>query len=482
MKRRSSTSVKKILHSGHTFSTRDSFPPGVLPTKRHVIERILHLKNFQTFNAANEIAREIYDRWVWCNVYPIHLYTISKKVQSFVNCFSALDRWSKKKRGEAFLQKEKEFMSTIDEIFDVFCADDKQRRILEKQHGLKMTDDDYAFYKDQTSKRVGKCVDAVVPSTSADIQFLRCSRPLQPHPEPPTCSSVTSVTSVPESALDYLSDSSSTNTDQTQSSAASKFVSQSMPYENQNRMIWSNLARMSERFHRKNHSTKDLQHHCQHRITVHDKLTVVGTDGTAAMTGKFNGCIRKLEELLNKPLQWVFCLLHTNELPLRHVFTMLDGTTNSPDTFAGPIGKCLTGDVSNWPVAANFKSISNPQFVQLPESVVNDLSTDQHYAYKICSAIIMGVVDSDLQYLKVGPIVHSRWLTLGCRILRYYVSVDEPSSNLETLTKFCLQVYFPSWFEIKLNSQLTCGSRNFFNLVQRILQVPDEAVRKTALK
>ena len=129
-----------------------------------------------------------------------------------------------------------------------FCADDKQRRILEKQHGLKMTDDDYAFYKDQTSKRVGKCVDAVVPSTSADIQFLRRSRPLQPHPEPPTCSSVTSVTSVPESALDCLSDSSSTNTDQTQSSAASKFVSQSMPYENQNRMIWSNLARMSERF------------------------------------------------------------------------------------------------------------------------------------------------------------------------------------------------------------------------------------------
>ena len=116
---------------------------------------------------------------------------------------------------------------------------------------------------------------------------------------------------------------------------------------------------------------------------LHDKLTVVGTDGTAAMTGKFNDCIRKLEELLNKPLQWVICLLHTNELPLIHVFTMLDGTTNSPDTFAGPIGKCLTGDVSSWPVAANFKSISNLQFVQLPESVVNDLSTDQHYAFEL---------------------------------------------------------------------------------------------------
>ena len=74
--------------------------------------------------------------------------------------------------------------------------------------------------------------------------------------------------------------------------------------------------------------------------------------------------------------------------PLRHLFTKLDGITNSPESFAGPIGKCLTGDVSSWPVAADFKSISSPQFVQLAESVVHDLSSDQNYAYKICSAII----------------------------------------------------------------------------------------------
>ena len=50
MKRRSSTSVKKILHSGHTFSTRDSFPPGVLPTKR------------QTSHTANSV-----QAWCRCN-------------------------------------------------------------------------------------------------------------------------------------------------------------------------------------------------------------------------------------------------------------------------------------------------------------------------------------------------------------------------------------------------------------------------------
>ena len=179
-------------------------------------------------------------------IYILFTFTrFQKKAESFVKSFSALDRWSKKKLGETFLQKEKEFMSTIDELFDVFCSDDKQRRILEKEHGLKMTDEDFAFYKDQASRRVEKCVDAVVPLTSSDRQFLRRSRLLQSHPEPPTCSSATSTY---ESALGYLSESSSTNTDQSQSSATSEFIPESMPYENQNRKDWPNLARMCERF------------------------------------------------------------------------------------------------------------------------------------------------------------------------------------------------------------------------------------------
>ena len=45
------------------------------------------------------------------------------------------------------------------------------------------------------------------------------------------------------------------------------------------------------------------------------------------MTGKYNGAIRSLKELLKKPLQWSICLFHTNELPLRHVFMEIDGTT-----------------------------------------------------------------------------------------------------------------------------------------------------------
>ena len=49
-------------------------------------------------------------------------------------------------------------------------------------------------------------------------------------------------------------------------------------------------------------------------------------------------------------------------------------------------------------------------------------STNQYYAYRICWGVITGNIDDDWDFLEVGPMNHFRWLTLACRILRYYVS------------------------------------------------------------
>ena len=212
-----------------------------------------------------------------------------------------------------------------------------------------------------------------------------------------------------------------------------------------------------------------------------EKIKIVGTDGAASMTGKYNGFFRNLVELLNKPLQWDICLLHTNELPLCHIFIHLDGTTNSPATFTDPIGKKLSGSVSDWPIS-QFKSISNPHFPEVSPQVLDDLSWDQYYSYRICKAVMAGLVESDLHYLEIGPIVHSRWLTLGYRILRLYVFLDDPPSDLMFLAEYCVRVYFPTWFDIKRNNKLTCGSKNFFNLVQRITQLSNKKVKHVALQ
>ena len=81
-------------------------------------------------------------------------------------------------------------------------------------------------------------------------------------------------------------------------------------------------------------------------------------------------------------------------------FKQLYGVTKSPDTFSGPIGKCLNGSVSDWEVV-NFKPIVNQRFPEIPPDVVQELSTDQYYGYRICTAVILGQVDEDLALRKL---------------------------------------------------------------------------------
>ena len=50
------------------------------------------------------------------------------------------------------------------------------------------------------------------------------------------------------------------------------------------------------------------------------------------------------------------------------------------------------------------------------------------------------------------------------------------------LAEYCVRVYFPTWFDIKRNNKLTYGSKNFFNLVQRITQLSNEEVKHVALQ
>ena len=71
-------------------------------------------------------------------------------------------------------------------------------------------------------------------------------------------------------------------------------------------------------------------------------LKAVGCDGTAVNTGVKGGIIALLEKDLGKPLQWIICLLHCIELPLRHLFRSIDETTSGPNAFSGPIGQFIS--------------------------------------------------------------------------------------------------------------------------------------------
>ncbi|GBL71969.1 hypothetical protein AVEN_197073-1 [Araneus ventricosus] len=68
------------------------------------------------------------------------------------------------------------------------------------------------------------------------------------------------------------------------------------------------------------------------------QLLAICCDGTSVNTGWKSGVIRCLELKYGKPLQWVICLLHFNELTL---FKTSDGPTNGPKSYSGNFGKVL---------------------------------------------------------------------------------------------------------------------------------------------
>jgi hypothetical protein len=60
------------------------------------------------------------------------------------------------------------------------------------------------------------------------------------------------------------------------------------------------------------------------------QLQVLGMDGCSVNCGIHNGVFRLLELDLGYSVQHCVCLIHLNELPIRHYFIMMDGVTSGP--------------------------------------------------------------------------------------------------------------------------------------------------------
>lgn len=196
-----------------------------------------------------------------------------------------------------------------------------------------------------------------------------------------------------------------------------------------------------------------------------NEMIAIGCDGTAVNTGKNGGVIRLLEQNLEKPLQWIVCLLHANELPLRHLIEELDGKSSGPAGYSGTIGKRLS-DCEKQPVV---------QFEVIPSEIIeidsNELSTDQKYLLEIYRAVSSGNCSQDLSCKNPGKMSHSRWLTTASRILRLYISDEEPSSTLVDIVNYIMKVYIPVWFTIKSKPNFSNGAKHFYKMVLSIQEL-----------
>ena len=80
----------------------------------------------------------------------------------------------------------------------------------------------------------------------------------------------------------------------------------------------------------------------------------------------------------------MFTMLHTNELPLRHLIAKVDGPTCSDNGFTGPVCSLLS-HVNEIAYDPDFRVIpGSERIIYIPEKVVNSMSTDRRCATSWC--------------------------------------------------------------------------------------------------
>ncbi|KAE8737193.1 hypothetical protein FOCC_FOCC017345 [Frankliniella occidentalis] len=205
-------------------------------------------------------------------------------------------------------------------------------------------------------------------------------------------------------------------------------------------------------------------------------LRCVGCDGCGTNTGWRGGAIRLMEETLGRPLQWHVCLLHANELPLRHVMETFDGPTGGPNTWSGPLGQQMKNCLE-LPVV-RFQPIP----LELPDPDLDSaiLSKDQRYTLDMARAISAGECPPELAARNPGTVNHSRWGTTANRLMRLYVGTKRPSAALKNIVTIIIKMYVPMWFAVKMRwqcwegpkhlAQMAALTRQFQKKYQGVLQ------------
>ena len=114
-------------------------------------------------------------------------------------------------------------------------------------------------------------------------------------------------------------------------------------------------------------------------------------------------------------------------------------------------------------------------FVNILETL-NDLSSDQGYLRDIILGINNNDISSSLEKRSPGKLGYARWLTVANRILRYYVSVVDPTENLILIVNFVIKVYARSWFNIKSKPIFIYSPHHIFNMIKYIDDINNDCV------
>ena len=180
---------------------------------------------------------------------------------------------------------------------------------------------------------------------------------------------------------------------------------------------------------------------------------------------------------------------HKADAADRHLYPKrLDGSTTGPRTFQGEIGRRIEEDLKTLPIV-EFRRVRGR--VERPNSsVISSLSQCQKYLLEMSLACQSGhsafLSKEGLALARRSPkcLNHSRWLTRANRVLRLYVSSQNPPPSLSRMVFIILNGYAFNWFLIKKNDGFLNGSKSFFEMVrgyQEILTLDEQDIIEPVL-
>lgn len=152
--------------------------------------------------------------------------------------------------------------------------------------------------------------------------------------------------------------------------------------------------------------------------------------------------------------------------------------------WTGTLGKMLSR-VNDLPINPDFDPIpvdASSPLIALSDEVMQNLSGDQKYGYRMLAAIRSSDLQQDLAAMKTGTLSHSHCLTTANAFMRLYVSshgLTDPTvlNTLKIITTFIVGVYYPCWFEIKVKHNWLDGPRHVLHQLQ-LLQLQDSATQE----
>ena len=111
----------------------------------------------------------------------------------------------------------------------------------------------------------------------------------------------------------------------------------------------------------------------------------------------------------------------------------------------------LTTYVHEKPVV-NFRPVLNEDLLRtirkIPEKVSKDFSRDTKWGLGLVECLLTGQTNKWVNS-KCGNIHQARWFNREYRILRVYVSEEDPSEELIRLVNYIVMVYIPVFLDIK---------------------------------